>query len=307
MVGGGRTNAGITDDVEIIDLETSSTICQNVEKFPTAFYGAIGGLAVDNKPLICGGNLLSNECHYLEKGNWLLFSFMNNVKLYAAVSQSPFVDGVSSLFVTGGSNGTEVAGYNVTNVSEDLKERSWENTLPLPVPLFFHCMVLLNSTTVMVIGGSSETDLGPQRKSFLFNSEHETWTEGPMLNKARLSMSCGRIRKNSQSHQYSIIAAGGWDGTTKSTVEIYDEETGKWRLGPELPINLCCSALIEDPVGGVVLVGGSNEDDPFHDSVYRLSHAGPDAKWVKMPQKLKTARSHHVAFHVSDDVTTCSL
>jgi hypothetical protein len=233
---------------------------------------------------------------------------MNNVKLYAAVSPSPFVDGKSSLFVTGGSNGTEsVGGVNATSLSEVLNERKWENSLPLPVPLLFHCTVLLNSTTVIAIGGSSETDLRPQsQNTYLLNSEHETWTEGPMLNKARLAMSCGRIRKNGQSHQYSIIAVGGWDGSYMSTVEIFDEETGKWRFGPELPVNLCCGALIEDPVGGVVLVGGVT-GGTIHDSVYRLSHAGPDAEWVKMPQKLKTARHRHVAFLVSDDVTTCSL
>jgi hypothetical protein len=303
LVGGGSTSAGVTNEVEIIDLETSSTICQNVEDFPTAFYGAIGGLAVEDKPLVCGGNPLTNECHYLENGNWLPFSFMNNAKQYAAVSQSPFVDGVSTLFVTGGSNGT--GSVNATSLSEVLNERKWENSLPLPVPLLFHCMVLLNSTTIVVIGGSNKDN--QSQNTYLLNSEHETWAEGPMLNKARHAMSCGRIRKSSQSHQYSIIAAGGWDGNYMSTVEIYDEETGKWRFGPELPISLCCGALIEDPVGGIVLVGGENRDDLYHDSVYRLSHAGPDAEWVKMPQKLKTGRNRHVAFLVSDDVTTCSL
>ena len=111
------------------------------------------------------------------------------------------------------------------------------------------------------------------------------------------------IPSNSKSSKMSVIVAGG-RGITST--EILDDVSGKWRFGPELPVNLCCGALIEDPVGGVVLVGGVT-GGTIHDSVYRLSHAGPDAEWVKMPQKLKTARHRHVAFLVSDDVTTCSL
>jgi hypothetical protein len=44
----------------------------------------------------------------------------------------------------------------------------------------------------------------------------------------------------------------------------------------------------------------------YLDTIYSLAHAGPDAEWSLLPQKLKTPRREHQAFLVPDDITECS-
>jgi hypothetical protein len=67
-----------------------------------------------------------------------------------AMTKSPFTNKPQSLFVTGG-NGL----VGVMSTAEVLTANGWEKFSPsLPVTINMHCMVLLNSTTAMVVGGS---------------------------------------------------------------------------------------------------------------------------------------------------------
>ncbi len=71
---------------------------------------------------------------------------MNSVRANAAAAQ--LQDG--RLLVTGGFDGTD---YNL-NSAEILTKEGWESNIPfLPVTIRLHCMVTVNQTTVMVIGG----------------------------------------------------------------------------------------------------------------------------------------------------------
>ena len=79
-----------------------------------------------------------------------------------------------------------------------------------------------------------------------------------------------------------------------------------WRLGPNLPFGIKLAQLVEDNLGGVILVGGSSQVEIF-DTLFRLPHAGDDANWEEMPQKLKDARDHHTAFLIPDHLTNCTL
>ena len=302
LVVGGLTPSGRTNEVEVIDLEISSTTCENVANFPFALSGAVGGLKDVSNPLICGGYPYNKDCYLLnDDGEWEAFGLMNEMRLYAALSQSPYPTEGQSFFVTGGMDEAE----NVTKTVEILKGNKWDESPEMPVELRYHCTVLLNSTTVMVIGGMNKTTYSSE--VFYFNSNSEKWTKGPPLNKPRPGLSCGRVRKNSQSHQFSVIVVGGFNGGHLSSVEVFDEENGVWNYGPNFPIGINIGTLIEDPTGGVLKVGGEKEnaDDRFSDAIYRLPHAGPDAEWVKMPQKLSTGKHRHVAFLVPDDIATC--
>ena len=87
-----------------------------------------------------------------------------------------------------------------------------------------------------------------------------------------------------------------------TSTEILDDGSDQWRPGPELPYGISGAALISDPSGGVVLIGGS----PYLKTILRLSHAGLEAEWELLPKKLKTGRQHHVAFLVPDDVVDCN-
>ena len=190
-----------------------------------------------------------------------------------------------------------------------LTEKGWDsNVPPMPVVIAYHCIVLVNATTVMVIGGYQRYE--DSGKTFYFNKEQQSWTEGPELTYKRSFLSCGRIRKNKDSQEMSIIAVGGFiGGLSISSTEILDAGSNEWRNGPQLPLSIGASQLVEDQQGRVVLVGGGtvvNGTNVILDTLYYLSDGGVGSMWTKMDQKLKIGRYFHSAFLVHDNITNCS-
>jgi hypothetical protein len=92
-------------------------------------------------------------------------------RFYASSCPSPFPRENHRLLVSGGS------GLNSTEI---LTENGWKNLLPpLPVTIYYHCSVLLNSSTVLLIGGLQSGSYST--KTYLFNTGNNGWTEGPSL------------------------------------------------------------------------------------------------------------------------------
>jgi hypothetical protein len=219
---------------------------------------------------------------------------MNSARDSAAAAQMK--DG--KLLVTGGydDSGSDL------NSAEMLTEEGWESNIPsLPVAIYGHCMVTVNSTTVMAIGGWGNGQYSG--KTFYFTFGEKSWTEGPELKNNRRDHSCGKIRRNKESQEMSIIVAGGYDGSSRlSSVEILDEGSSKWQTGPELPFAIDGSQMVENQNEGVVLIGGRSSSD----TLYQLPHGGQDAVWTKIEQKMYTKRYWHTAFMVPDNIADCS-
>jgi hypothetical protein len=305
LVGLGSTKEG-TVSIEIIDLESPSKTCQNLPRFPLALEGPFGGLGFLDKPMICGGtdrhSETTDDCYSLEGNQWTYSNSLNTERYGAAVSPSLYPSQSHKFFVTGG---FDDLGHQLNTV-EVLTEKGWE-TLPktLPVTIYNHCSLLYNSTAIMLIGGSQNGAIAP--KTYFINNENKMWTEGPQLQSKRWGHACGRIRKDSDSQELSIIVAGGYDADSKfSSVEILDLGSNEWRKGPEIPFGIQEAAMVEDQNGGVVIVGGSSSSILYLDTLYQLPHGGEDATWTQMEQKLKLGRSNHVAFLVSDNIVDCS-
>jgi hypothetical protein len=227
---------------------------------------------------------------------WVSSAGMNSVRYSAAANQ---LKG-GNLLITGGSNGSDL------NSAEILTEEGWKSDIPtLPVTIYNHCMVTVNSTTVMVIGGKQNKKFSGKTFYFTFGEEH--WTEGPEMKYRGEGHSCGRIRRNNESQGMSIIVVGGFDGSSYlSSVEILEENSNEWKTGPKLPFGIADSELVEDQNGGVVLIGGQSSSDVNLDTLYQLPHGGLDAVWTKMEQKLEIRRDHHTAFLIPDNIADCS-
>ena len=152
-----------------------------------------------------------------------------------------------------------------------------------------------------------KTLTGYSGKTFYFTFGEESWTEGPELKNKRYLHSCGKIRRNKESQEMSIIVAGGQYGSsTLSSVEILHEGSNEWQTGPELPFGIGFSQMVEDQNGGVVFIGGYSSPGGNLDTLYQLPHGGQDAVWTKMEQKMKTGREEHTAFMVPDNIVDCS-
>jgi hypothetical protein len=63
----------------------------------------------------------------------------------------------------------------------------------------------------------------------------------------------------------------------------------------ELPFGIPDTKLVEDPAGGVILVGGRSLE--ILDTLFRLAHAEA-TEWRLMPQRMKIARRLHTAFMI---------
>jgi hypothetical protein len=229
---------------------------------------------------------------------WKSAESMTFARKRAAVSLSPFSTSTSQkLFVTGGYESVDEL-----DTAEILTDKGWRIVSSPPVS--GHCSVGVNATTVMVIGGRQNRT--SSSATYFFNTDKNTWTEGPKLKQARQGHSCGRVRN--QKEQYSLVVAGGFNGPLLSSVEILDEGAGQWREGPELPFAISDSQMVESKDGGVVLLGGwaPREKPTRLDTFFKLRHSGVGAKWELMSQRLKTGRSGHLAFLVPDNLVNCS-
>ncbi len=289
------------DTCEVINLASSASTCKHPPNLPATVWAAIGGLGFKGKPILCGGyqnKTISNKCYSLENNKWVSSASMNSVRVFAAAAH--LQDG--KLLVTGGEDGS----YSL-NSAEMLTEEGWDSNIPpLPVTIYGHCMVAVNSTTVMAIGGWQNNQYSG--KTFYFTFGEESWTEGPELKNKRESQSCGKIRRNKESQEMSVIVAGGYYGGSSylSSVEILDEGSNEWQTGPDLPFGIDDSQMVEDQNGGVVLIGGWLTSVDALDTLYQLPHGGQDAVWTKMEQKMKTGRRRHTAFLVPDNSVDCS-
>jgi hypothetical protein len=295
ICGGSNTNT-----CEVINLASSASTCKNPPNSPANVFATIGGLGFKGNPILCGGEqnvVPSNKCYSLENNEWVSLASLNSVRVAAVAAQ--LKDG--KLLVTGGYDGS----YSHLNSAEMLTEEGRESNIPsLPVTIAAHCMVTVNSTTVWVIGGYQNGQIS--RRTFYFTFGEESWTEGPELKKKRGWHSCGKIRRNKESQEMSIIVAGGLDGSSiLSSVEILDEGSNEWQTGPELQFGIDLSQMVEDKNGGVVLIGGRSSSIGYLDTLYQLPHGGHDAVWTKMEQKMKTRRHKHSAFLVPDNIVDC--
>jgi hypothetical protein len=287
------------DTCEVSDLESSATTCKKMPNFPAAVFSAIGTLRFEQHPIICGGyqnGLPSNKCYSFKNNEWVSSESMNLSRVNAAAAK--WQNG--KLLVTGGWN--SLVSFNSTEV---LTVEGWQSIIPsLPFRISSHCIVTVNSTTVMVIGDDQD---GPSGKTFLFTLGEESWIEGPEMKYKRVGHNCGRIRRDKESQEMSIIVTGGKYGPSySSSVEILDGSSNKWQTGPELPFGMRNSQMVEDSHGGVVLIGGESPYSAFLGTLFQLPHAGQNAVWTQMEQKLKLGRRQHTAFLVPDNIVDCS-
>ena len=293
-MGGYTTSVQTFPDVEIIDMASSEANCSKFESFPYNVSGAVSGLDFNNRPFICGGKYLK-ECYNYENGNWNQGISMNEGR-YLAASLSIF----QGLLVTGGTGSAQ-------NSSEIQTSDGWQYFLPsLPVNIFFHCMVQINSTTIMVIAGAQNGNYSAVQ-TFLLETGKDDWIEGPPLLSGRHAQSCGKIRQSIDNPQLSVIVVGGHDGSKDiNSTEILDVGASEWRRGPDLPEGISCSELLEEPSGSILLIGGQRSSPYVTSDIFRLPHAGEDAEWELLPQRLQTARRYHTAFFVPDEIVDCS-
>ena len=152
-----------------------------------------------------------------------------------------------------------------------------------PTEMFYNCIVAINQTTYLIAQG--EGDPYDARNTYFFNFEKRTLLPGPQFNTARLSFGCSRI-KNPTTGLYDIIVAGGasLSYNALNSTEIFDVTKQIWRLGPILPLALYGAPMVEHYKGGVILIGGSIQNNTPQKHLYHLTSANEE--WYIMENKM---------------------
>lgn len=113
--------------------------------------------------------------------------------------------------------------------------------------------------------------------------------------------SCGLIKKDTNSDEFSVIVVAGTSNEARRSVQILDEGATEWRSGVDFPHLAFGASLVTDRHGGVVVIGGVSSSVGPLDTLYHLPHANADA-WTLMDQKLPEPTGLPFSFLVSDDV-----
>ena len=291
--------------VEIVNLdeENPDLICDNLPNLPIGVSAGIGHLFLEKTPIICGGFGNECSCQIFRNDSWITSPNPSGCRTYAASTVVTNSKGKDLLFISGGSYKTREI-----KIVETFDGKVW-NILPndnLHKSVAGHCIVKINSSTLMSIGGLDKK-YRHVMNTYLFIAQVNKWTQGPYLKTGRSELSCSiLIWKNPQSNQLEkiVVAGGGHSNSERylSSVELLhlnDDDTvkGEWLMGSELPKKAKDSSMIEYN-NSVILVGGS---DGHH--LYQLS--SPNGPWIKMKQTLKQKGGFHVSFLVPDELVNC--
>ena len=136
-------------DTEMIKIDGNGILwnepCQ-MPDYPFKVYEA-GGTQFNNNLVICGGRYpRTNECHKLDDStlSWIEMSSMGVNRYYHGMTS---ID--RTIFVCGGGG----ASANELNSCEKFENGRWSDIQPLPTKLYELCMLPINSTSILSIGG----------------------------------------------------------------------------------------------------------------------------------------------------------
>ena len=191
--------------------------------------------------------------------------------------------------------------------------------LDLPVPLWGHSMVMLDSSSVLIIGGKSYGSNDHSLSStYLFDTSSNEWTPGPPLNTGRYLHGTAYLTDSGTDDRIIVVAGGkSTDGAALSTVEIMNSDMN-WKQG-KIVKTVFLNNVLNDPCPGpemllpmhslslvpfyndILRLGGRTRDD-YLDSIARLSCGDGQCKWSEMAAKLSVPRVGHLAIPLPHNI-----
>ena len=115
--------------------------------------------------------------------------------------------------------------------TEYISLNNTRNGIDMPITISNHCIVKINETTILSIGGDGFASL-TFAKTMYFNHETQDWTLGPEMKVARTQHSCGKVVIEGAS---VIVVAGGIStensDSVLTSVELLPEDSTVWIEG----------------------------------------------------------------------------
>ena len=226
--------------VEVVDVLNPSKMCNHLQDFPfSGLYGISGGL-LQNRPVICGGKVLSvgynTKCYILNTKEAIFedagITYDHNCGFPQSVvlgnklwfsckisSKWVYFDQSDNLKITNGSNIPTTYGTSLTS----------------------HCVIKLSETVALMTGG-----LYQGKKTLFVDATQALNLEfdlGPEMIIGRHNHGCGTISINNTTF---LVVVGGWSeelGTSLDSTEMLDilDSNAGWIEG-SIPYPLCLMA-----------------------------------------------------------------
>jgi len=308
------SGVGYLDSVEVVNLDelNPGLTCDNLQNLPFGIEASTGQLFQGQRPIICGGDKSSRfvdlcDCFELKGGSWVSIASLSECRRFASSSLSfQNGNGEELLIVAGGSSTS--FGDKKSVEAFDGNEWSLEKVSPLPTSVGEHCMVRINDSTLLSIGGYQNLAKWTSETNF-YDSISNNWYAGPKLSVTQGEHTCGVLNwynPDTDQNEKVIVVAGGYNSAQYvSSTELlflneYETSQQGWVMGPNLPSAAEFPTMTEYN-NSVILVGGAYGVDGQH--LHQLS--SPTGPWVEMKQTLKEKRSRHVSFLVPDEIVNC--
>jgi hypothetical protein len=204
---------------EVIDLDDSNNICQDLKDYPIQVRGAVGGLLNQGDPLVCGGYPVTNVCYVVNQPG------QSSEMLEERAFSASLTLNSTHLWITGGHYG------NALQTSEFVSMGQAAVKGPdLPYAVYLHCLVGVNSSTALLCGGVNNG--GYLNECHYMDLEDHSWSQGPSMMTKRRQHSCGIFKSAAHQGRNVVIAAGGVDGAVDlDSVEFLDPTTNTWNEG----------------------------------------------------------------------------
>ena len=214
--------------LEIIDLSNPNIKPVTIQVDESvSIFGSTGGI-LQNQPLICGGSNMFDEI----TSEISIIGMPNHCfeMIMPWFNASSIVLNESKLWVTGGWNHED----GMTNSTEIISLDQPPVPGPdLPFTVYDHSMVLVDPTTIYLIGGCQNGRESDANKTWIIDPTNDFQVkEGPSLNISRVNPSCSKMKIHGK---IFLVVAGGsnYHGNAGDTVELLDTtcpEQG-WKMG----------------------------------------------------------------------------
>ena len=190
------------------------------------------------------------------------------------------------LWVTGGYGGASTEYVTVTGsmIGPDL-----------PMALYHHAMVAINSTCSMVIGGSSGVT---SASTFYYDHNEGEWTTGPSLMEARDGHAAGIVTDEVTDENF-VAVTGGFGSEILDSTEILQD--GEWFQG-KISSAIHCFYIFNYYRRSLVLCRASVPqrliNQSFYQEILRLQKFNDIGGKVLKPKKIRPPTSKKAVFYL---------
>jgi hypothetical protein len=212
--------------------------------------GQAAALLPDGRVLVASGTGdTSVEIYDPSRDNWTKTAPMIHESDYAEAVSLP----TGKVLVTGATQ-LDANTFGMGTELYDPQTGSWQDAGQPPYPGGTPFLVLLPSGRVMVSMHYTADPTEPLPVADIFDPATGTWTSTAPLPRSRIGPTATLLADG------RVLAAGGWDyvwdGWSFAYTDLFDETTGTWQRGADLPNPRATPILVPLPDGTAFAIGG---------------------------------------------------